>query len=189
MLKAIIIKKIVLPLLWFLMLPIFILYWVKVISYPTISQSISLIPGLGGIAIRRVWYKQTLEKCGKNLVVDFLSAVRTPKARIGDDCYIGRANWVGCAEIGDYFLSGNNVTIHSGNEQHSYTEIDKPIKFQENRLRMIKIGDDVWIGSHSSILTDIAPGTVVGSGSVVTKTFPEYSVIAGVPAKIIKSRK
>ncbi len=81
------------------------------------------------------------------------------------------------------------MTIHSGNEQHSYKEVDRPIKFQEIRLRMVKIGKDVWIGSHSSILTDVSAGTVVGSGSVVTKTSPEYSVIAGVPAKVLKRRK
>jgi acetyltransferase-like isoleucine patch superfamily enzyme len=183
------IKRAGLSLLWLVMLPIFILYWANVISFCTISQAISLVPGLPGIAIRRVWYEQTLEKCGENLVVDFLSAIRTPKTRIGGDCYIGRANWIGWADIGDYFLSGNNVTIHSGNEQHSYREVDKPIKFQEIKLRMVTIGKDVWTGSHSSILTDVSAGTVVGSGSVVTKTFPEYSVIAGVPAKILRRRK
>ncbi len=94
MLKAIM-KKTALFILWFMMLPIFIIYWLQIFSFPTISQAISLVPGLGGIAIRRVWYKQTIEKCGENLVVDFLSAIRTPKARIGDDCNIGRVQSIG----------------------------------------------------------------------------------------------
>ena len=141
-----------------------------------------------GVSIRRVWYERTLDQCGGNLVVDFLSAIRTPKTRIGNNCYIGRANWIGWAEIGDNFLSGNGVTIHSGNEQHGWQSIDQPIRRQPGKHRMVKIGEDVWIGSHASVLEDIARGTVVGSGSVVTKTFPEYSVIAGVPAKVIRMR-
>lgn len=170
------------------MLPIFLGYRLRIISFTTVGQSLSLIPGLLGVAVRRVWYARTLERCGENLVVDFLGSIRTPKTKIGKDCYIGRANWVGWAEIGDNFLSGNAVTIHSGNEQHNWQSIDEPIRTQSGKHRMLRIGEDVWIGSHTSVLNDISKGTVVGSGSVVTKTFPEYSVIAGVPAKVIRMR-
>ncbi len=170
------------------MFPLFLLYWLRLFSFSTISQLVSLIPGLLGIAVRRVWYERTLEHCGKNLVVDFLSAIRTPKTCIGDNCYIGRANWIGLADIGNDFLSGNAVTIHSGNEQHGWDTTDQPIRLQEGKHRMVKIGQDVWIGSHTSVLEDISRGTIVGSGSVVTKVFPEYSVIGGVPAKVIRLR-
>ena len=182
------IKKVFLFILWIVMFPIFLCYWLRIFSFTTFSHAFSLIPGLLGIAVRRVWYEKTLERCGKNLIVDFLSAIRTPKSRIGNNCYIGRANWFGWVEIGDDFLSGNGVTIHSGNEQHGWQEVDKPIRTQEGKHRMVKVGEDVWIGSHTSVLEDISRGTVVGSGSVVTKTYPEYSVVAGVPAKVIRKR-
>ncbi len=122
------------------MLPIFLCYWVKLTSFTTISQCLSLIPGMPGVSIRRVWYERTLDQCGGNLVVDFLSAIRTPKTRIGNNCYIGRANWIGWAEIGDNFLSGNGVTIHSGNEQHGWQSMDQPIRRQPGKHRMVKIG-------------------------------------------------
>ncbi len=170
------------------MLPIFLSYRLKLFSFTTLSQVFSLIPGLLGVAVRRVWYEQTLEGCGENLIVDFLSAIRTSKSRIGNNCYIGRANWFGWVEIGDDFLSGNGVTINSGNEQHGWQSLDQPMRMQTGKHRKVKIGEDVWIGSNASVLEDIARGTVVGSGSVVTKTFPEYSVIAGVPAKVIRMR-
>jgi len=170
------------------MLPILLCYRLKLISFTTFSQTFSLIPGLLGIAIRRVWYENTLERCGENLVVDFLSAIRTSKSKIGNNCYIGRANWFGWVEVGDDFLSGNGVTINSGNEQHGWQNRDQPIRMQLGKHRMVKIGEDVWIGSNTSVLEDISRGTVVGSGSVVTKGFPEYSVIAGVPAKMIRMR-
>lgn len=181
-------KKIILFFMWIPMLPIFLCYWLKLFSFTTLSNAFSLIPGLLGIAIRRVWYKKTLERCGENLIVDFLSAIRTAKSRIGDNCYIGRANWFGWVEIGNDFLSGNGVTINSGNEQHGWQSIEQPIRMQQGKHRMVRIGEDVWIGSNTSVLADISRGTVVGSGSVVTKVFPEYSVIAGVPAKVIRMR-
>jgi acetyltransferase-like isoleucine patch superfamily enzyme len=181
-------KKVILFLIWIVMLPVFICHWLKLFSFTTLSNAFSLIPGLLGIAIRRVWYEKTLERCGENLIVDFMSAIRTVKSRIGNNCYIGRANWFGWVEIGDDFLSGNGVTINSGNEQHGWQSIEQPIRMQQGKHRMVRIGEDVWIGSNTSVLEDISRGTVVGSGSVVTKIFPEYSVIAGVPAKVIQMR-
>jgi acetyltransferase-like isoleucine patch superfamily enzyme len=181
-------KKVFLFILRIVMLPIFLFYRVKIFSFTTLSQAFSLIPGLLGVAVRRVWYEKNLEGCGENLIVDFLSAIRTSKSIIGNNCYIGRANWFGWVEIGDDFLSGNGVTINSGNEQHGWQNLDQPIRMQPGKHRMVKIGEDVWIGSNTSVLEDISRGTVVGSGSVVTKTFPEYSVIAGVPAKVIRMR-
>ena len=55
----------------------------------------------------------------------------------------------------------------------------------------IIIEEDVWIGSNCNILPNvlIGKGSIIGAGSVVTKNIPEYSIAAGVPAKVIKSRK
>lgn len=60
----------------------------------------------------------------------------------------------------------------------------------KDKLRSISIEDDVWIGARAIILpgVTIAKGSIVGAGSVVTKSFPPYSVIAGNPARIVKSR-
>ena len=54
----------------------------------------------------------------------------------------------------------------------------------------ITIGNDVWIAAHVCVLpgVTIGDGAVCGAGAVVTKDVPPYSVVAGVPAKIIKMR-
>lgn len=130
----------------------------------------------------------TLKRCGKNLYVDFLAAIRTPKTRIGNNCYIGVANWIGLADIGDDFESGSHVVVLSGKGQHSFERTDIPIRLQKGRPKRVKIGADVWVGARAVIMADVARGTVIGAGSVVNKTFPEYSIIAGVPAKIIQRR-
>jgi maltose O-acetyltransferase len=52
----------------------------------------------------------------------------------------------------------------------------------------VRIGDDVWIGGHATILpgVTIGDGAVVAAGAVVTKDVPPYTVVAGVPARVVK---
>jgi acetyltransferase-like isoleucine patch superfamily enzyme len=164
------------------------LYRTRLLAYETISQMVAFVPGLLGVGVRRVWYTQTLASCGARLVVDFMGAIRTPQARIGNNCYIGRANWIANVNMGDDVIAGNLVTIHSGPHQHGFDRRDIPMRLQKGHYRQLQIGSDVWLGSHVVVNADIASGTVVASGSVVTKTFPEYSIIGGVPAKLIRSR-
>lgn len=83
--------------------------------------------------------------------------------------------------IGDYVRFGPNVGILSSN--HDLYNRDEYI------TKPIKIGDYCWIGMNSLVLAgvELGPSTIVGGGSIVTKSFPEgYCVIAGNPAKIIK---
>lgn len=83
--------------------------------------------------------------------------------------------------IGDYVGSASNVVIISGN--HSLYNQD------DADLRETIIGDYCWIASNVVILAGVVlgPRTIVGAGSVVTKSFPEgYCVIGGNPAKVIK---
>lgn len=58
-------------------------------------------------------------------------------------------------------------------------------------MRTIMIEDDVWIGARAIILpgVKIGKGCIIGAGAVVTKSFDDYSVIGGNPAKLLKLRK
>ena len=73
---------------------------------------------------------------------------------------------------------------------HKDTNKEIPILHEELVFSCVIIEDDSDLGINSIILpgVTIKKGTQVGAGSVVTKTFPEYSVIAGVPAKLIRKR-
>jgi acetyltransferase-like isoleucine patch superfamily enzyme len=72
-----------------------------------------------------------------------------------------------------------------------FDEVDKTIKEQGVKKEFITIEDDCWIAANSVILAGvtIGKGSVVAAGSIVTKDIPPYSVVAGVPARVIKSRK
>jgi len=99
------------------------------------------------------------------------------------------ANNKGYIEIEDNVIIGPNTVLRASN--HNFEDINKPIRYQKHAGGKIIIKEDVWIGSNCTILPNIVigKGSIVGAGSVVTKNIPEYSIVAGVPAKIIKSRK
>ena len=81
-----------------------------------------------------------------------------------------------------------NVVIIGAN--HAFADPNKTLKSQGSTSKGIVIEDDVWIATNSSILdgVTIGKGSVVAAGAVVNKDVPPYSVVGGVPAKILKSR-
>lgn len=72
--------------------------------------------------------------------------------------------------------------------EHHYRDVGRPIKDQGSYSKPIVIGAGSWLGINVTILqgTQIGKNCVVGAGSVVKGTFPDYCVIAGNPARIIK---
>ena len=110
---------------------------------------------------------------------------------IGNGSGIGAFSFIGAAggvEIGENVIMGQRISFHS--ENHIFEDINKPIKAQGVTSKGIVIKDDCWVGAGVIFLDGVVlgKGSVVAAGSVVNKSFPEYSVIAGVPAKIIKHR-
>lgn len=113
---------------------------------------------------------------------------------IGHDCLINHNNVFqagkkdGSIIIGNYVHTGPNVMMFAFN--HGFYTTDIPTKEQDYYDASIVINDDVWIGGGSIILAGviIGKGAIIGAGSVVTRDVPEYSIVAGAPAKVIKYR-
>lgn len=110
---------------------------------------------------------------------------------IGNNSGLG----VNCAvrgplEIGDDVMMGRWVNIMTNSHDTSRTDI--PMNQQGHKpAKKVTIGSDVWIGNRVIILpgVNIGKGSIIGAGAVVTKDVPDYAVVAGVPAKVIKYRK
>ena len=106
-------------------------------------------------------------------------------SNIGPYCYIGCSGFI---EIGNNVMISPRVSIYA--ENHVFESTDIPIKAQGLTKQFVKIENDCWIAANSIILAGvtIGRGSVVAAGSVVTSDVPPFSIVAGVPAKIIKNR-
>jgi acetyltransferase-like isoleucine patch superfamily enzyme len=92
------------------------------------------------------------------------------------------------ADIGADALVGSGVHILSGKRQHRFDDISRPIRLQGGERTMVRLGADVWVGNGAIILADVAAHSIVAAGSVVVDPIPEWSIAAGNPARVIRSR-
>lgn len=94
----------------------------------------------------------------------------------------------GSITIDSDVLIGPQTTIAAAN--HTFGDRDVPIAQQELSQEGIHIRDDVWIGANCTVLdgVTVGEGAVVAAGSVVTKSVPSYTIVAGAPAEKIGIR-
>jgi galactoside O-acetyltransferase len=114
------------------------------------------------------------------------------RLEVGDDCTVNTNVQFGAAGgkivVGNHVMIAANVVIRAAN--HGMLRNGVPMDRQPQVGGVIRIGNDVWIGSNAVITADveIADGTVVGAGAVVTRSTEPYSIVAGVPARKIGQR-
>ncbi len=118
-------------------------------------------------------------------------SVDTGYIKIGYRVYIGTGTTLfgHCGlEIGSQSLLAQNITITP--YSHIFEDPDKPIIEQGGHMEKVIIGKDCYLGMNVCVLysADIGEGSVVGSGAVVVKPIPPYSVAVGNPAKVIRKR-
>lgn len=130
-------------------------------------------------------------------------------SRLGYASYVGARCEFNRSLIGKYCSIGNNVIVVTGthplancisthpffysSDSHSFSYVDE-VKFSEllsdDQGNCLTVGNDVWIGDNVLIKggISIGDGAVIAMGAVVTKDVLPYSIVGGVPAKVIKYR-
>lgn len=140
-------------------------------------------------SLRYLSAKLMLDTCGKNVDIE-KGAVFSRRCSIGNNSGIGiNCKLNGKVIIGDNVLMGPEVLMYTQN--HNYSRTDIPMKLQGTGDEIpIVIGNDVWIGARCIILQGVrvGNGAIIGAGSVVTKDVPDYTIVGGNPAKVIKAR-
>lgn len=146
-----------------------------------------------------IW-KKCLKHCGVGVFIRPMSSdiKGLENLSIGDHTHIPKGSTFYCTRaelrIGNKVIFGPRPTIITGD--HRIDIIGKYIiditddeKLPDQDVPVV-IEDDVWCGANVTILkgVTIGRGSVVAAGAVVTKSFPPYSIIGGVPAKLLKMR-
>lgn len=113
------------------------------------------------------------------------------KLKIGANVSIGKSAMLQC--LGGITI-GNNVMIAHGSQLvsagHRITAADESMRFSGLEVAPLVLDDDVWIGSGAIVLpgVTVGHGAVVAAGAVVSKDVAPYTIVAGVPAQVIRRR-
>jgi acetyltransferase-like isoleucine patch superfamily enzyme len=112
--------------------------------------------------------------------------------RIGDKCVFGRDVTITCyldIELGPASLLADWCYVCDFD--HRTGDLDRPIKDQGIVKSPVRIGPDCWLGTKATVLrgSDVGRGVVVGAHSVVRGEVPDYAIVAGIPARIVKDRR
>jgi virginiamycin A acetyltransferase len=152
------------------------------------TQLLSIVPGKLGSYLRIAFNRVTMTYCDMETVIGFATLFSQIDTEIHKGVYIGPQCNIGMCSIGENSLIASGVHIISGNNQHSFSDLNTPIQQQAGTYTKVFIGKDCWIGNGALVFANIGDHSVIGAGSVVTKDIPAYSIAVGNPARIIDSR-
>ncbi len=166
------------------------------------ADSVKILPTA---RIENLANKPDLICIGKNSVLrgELLIFAHAGEIHLGEDCYLGENSRIWSSElvkIGNRVYISHNVNIHDTNSHSLNPQIrhehfvkiistgHPKINDVDIKSQPVYIEDDVWIGFNSTIFkgVKIGKGAVIGACSVVTKDVPEFVVVVGNPAKVIK---
>jgi len=178
-----------------LILPLVILCWLlrpflgKDRAFQFGSQCASLFPGIFGNYLRSPFYFMMLKQSHPEVNIGFGTIFAQADTQLGKGLYIGPQCNIGLCTIEDDVLFGSGVHILSGTGQHNFENSNTRIQDQGGVYEAITIGEDSWIGNNATVMADVGKKAIVGAGSVVTRAVPDFAIVAGNPAKVLKYRE
>jgi len=168
-----------------------------ILFYPKIGPDMYLTHWLLFFKPFRIWFQKIkIKNIGNNSEIrPYCTIIGTDNVIIGKNVIIPNGTTLGCLPgnknsiiyIEDDVLLGPNVAIYSST--HNFTDTSKPIKDQGYNIAITRLKSGCWIGINSVILPGVTIGknSVVAANSVVNKDVPDFAIVAGAPAKIIRN--
>jgi acetyltransferase-like isoleucine patch superfamily enzyme len=157
-------------------------------AFPGWSQALALVPGLGGVYLRRAFYRLVLPRCDADACLSFGTIFSHPTAEVGRTVYVGPYCCLGDVTLEDDVLIGSHVSIANGGAQHGIERLDIPIREQPGIWPRVTIGKDSWVGDQAVVMADVGKHCVIGAGTVVMQPIPDYAIAVGVPARVVRYR-
>lgn len=164
----------------------------------------SLLPSFAWDALWAPVWKRCMKHCGQGVYLRPMSSdfKGLRNLSVGDHTSLPKGSTIFCTEapctIGRKVLFGPHPTIITGDHRADIvgkyiadaTVEDKMVNGENPFDQPVVIEDDVWCGANVTILkgVTIGRGSIVAAGAVVIRSFPPYSVIGGVPAKLLRMR-
>jgi acetyltransferase-like isoleucine patch superfamily enzyme len=178
-----------------LIVPHLVWWWVeswfvggdRALEYAT--EALAFLPGLTGRYLRRAFLARVLSRCHPTSEIGFGAIFSKAGAVVDENVYVGPRCHVGLAHLERDVLLAAGVHVTSGPQSHGTADPTRPIREQEGARTLVRIGAGAWIGSAAIVMADVGAGTVVGAGAVVTRPLSDNVVAAGVPARVLHSRK
>jgi virginiamycin A acetyltransferase len=152
------------------------------------SQSLSLIPGVIGLYLRRAFFSRVLQRCHRSATIEFGTLFSRAGAILDARVYVGPRCHLGLVHLEQDVLLAAGVHVPSGKRTHGTDDATIPIRDQEGEVSVVRIGQGSWVGSAAVVMADVGARTVIGAGAVVTQPIPADVIAGGIPARVLRSR-
>jgi carbonic anhydrase/acetyltransferase-like protein (isoleucine patch superfamily) len=150
------------------------------------TQVVAMLPGLGGLFLRRAFYRWTLEGCAESVTIGFGTVFSRRTAVLEPGVYVGAYALVGSVWIGENSLIGSRTSLLSGGRQHEWLPSGRWSATDEQNLQRIEIGPNTWVGEGAILMANVGAGCMVAAGAVVSSPVPSGVVVAGNPARFVR---
>lgn len=158
-------------------------------AFEASCEALASIPGLRGQYMRRAFLAATTDGCGAEVVVGIGTLFSTTQVRLDHNAYVGPHCVLGWVHVERDTMIAAGVQIPSGPRTHGIDRLDIAMRDQEGTPVCVRIAEGAWIGNGAIVLADVGRHAIVAAGAVVTSPVPDYAVVGGVPARVLRSRR
>lgn len=151
------------------------------------AQIFTILPGPPGLFLRRAFYRLALRQCAIEFSIGFGALFFHRQVIVEEGVYIGPYAVVGCARLRKGCLIGTRANLLSGSGQHEMRDGGGWAASDRSRFVEIEIGERAWIGEAATVMADVGAGSVVAAGAIVSAAVPAAVVVAGNPARFVRS--